>query len=96
MTDKKLFFVDLEVGDVPKEFYQENGQREIDYTRNLIHAGVIEYLLVSKNRRHSYITFEVTDEQALEQYLDGFPLKPFFTIHHKEVMDLAEMVKQQN
>ena len=95
MADTLLYFVELEVGEVPRDFYQENGQKEIDYTRELIHSGKIKYLLVSKNRRHSYITFNVADENELQNLLDGFPLKPYFTISHKEVMDLAEMVRSK-
>ncbi len=93
MADKGLYFAALEVGEVPKEFYQENGQREIEYTQNLIHSGKIKYLLVSKNRRHLHITFEVADEAELQLLLDGFPLKPYFTINYHEVIDLAETVR---
>lgn len=95
MAESTLYFVDLEVGEVPKAFYQENGQKEIDYTRELIHSGKIKQLLVSKNRRHSMITFAVCDQEELNSLLDGFPLKPYFTINHREVMDLAEMVRSQ-
>lgn len=95
MAESTLYFVDLEVGEVPKAFYQENGQKEIDYTRELIHSGKIKHLLVSKNRRHSMITFAVCDQEELNSLLDGFPLKPYFTINHREVMDLAEMVRSQ-
>lgn len=93
MSDKTLFFVDLEVGEVPKSFYQENGQKEIDYTRGLINDGKIKYLMVSKNRRHNMITFEVNDEAELKELLEGFPLRPYFTINYKEVIDMAEMVR---
>jgi muconolactone delta-isomerase len=96
MAENTLYFVQLDVGDVPKEFYQENGQREIDYTQQLIRSGKIKYLLVSRNRRHSHITFEVADEAELQGLLDGFPLKQYFTISFHEVMDLAEMVRSQS
>ncbi len=93
MAEPTLYFVDLEVGEVPKEFYQENGQKEIDYTRELIHSGKIKHLLVSKNRRHSMITFAVDNEEELNKLINGFPLKPYFTINTREVMDLAELVR---
>ena len=95
MAEPTLYFVDLEVGEVPKDFYQKNGQKEIDYTRELIHSGKIKHLLVSKNRRHSMITFAVTNVEELNLLIDGFPLKPYFTINYREVMDLAEMVRSQ-
>jgi muconolactone delta-isomerase len=95
MSGPTLFFVDLHVGDVPKAFYQENGQKEIDYTRSLITNGKIKYLLVSKNRRNSMITFCVDDEHELNKLLEGFPLRAFFTINHKEVIDLAETVRAE-
>ncbi len=50
MAEPTLYFVDIEVGEVPKAFYQENGQKEIDYTRELIHSGKIKQLLVSFKR----------------------------------------------
>ena len=95
MTETILYFVDLEVGEVPKDFYQENGQKEIDYTRELIHSGKIKHLLVSKNRRHSMIAFAVSNVEELNSLIDGFPLKPYFTINYREVIDLAEMVRSQ-
>jgi muconolactone delta-isomerase len=95
MAEPILYFVDLEVGEVPKDFYQKNGQKEIDYTRELIHSGKIKHLLVSKNRRHSMISFAVSGVEELNSLLDGFPLKPYFTINYREVMDLAEMVRSQ-
>ena len=95
MAEPILYFVDLEVGEVPKDFYQKNGQKEIDYTRALIHSGKIKHLLVSKNRRHSMIAFAVSSVEELNSLIDGFPLKPYFTINYREVIDLAEMVRSQ-
>ena len=95
MAEPILYFVDLEVGEVPKDFYQKNGQKEIDYTRELIHSGKIKHLLVSKNRRHSMIAFAVSSVEELNSLIDGFPLKPYFTINYREVIDLAEMVRSQ-
>jgi muconolactone delta-isomerase len=95
MAEPTLYFVDLEVGEVPKDFYQENGKKEIAYTRELIHSGKIKHLLVSKNRRHSMITFAVDSEDELNNLINGFPLKPYFTINSREVIDLAEMVRSQ-
>lgn len=95
MSERKLYFVDLAVGDVPKDFYQANGQKEIDYTQALINNGKIKYLLVSKNRRHSMITFDVADENELQELLQGFPLRQYFTISYKEVIDLAHMVRSK-
>lgn len=93
MPDSTLYYTQLDVGEVPKDFYQENGQREIEYTQGLIRSGKIKHLLVSKNRRHSHITFAVSGETELLEILDGFPLKPYFSTSYHEVMDLAEMVR---
>lgn len=95
MTAPILYFVDLEVGEVPKEFYQGNGKKEINHTRELIRSGKIKHLLLSKSRRRSMITFAVSSLEELNSLHDGFPLKPYFTINYREVMDLAEMVRSQ-
>ena len=93
MSDKQVYLVELEVGDVPKDVYKKRGQEEIAYTQKLVQDGTIKNLVVTKNRRKSWFTIEVPNQEALQSILEGFPLKEYFTLNQHEVIDLVAAIK---
>jgi len=92
-NEAKLYMVTLQVGDVPKEFYQEHGPRDIAYTRALIDAGTVVEMFVSMNRRQIWLAIRAADEVALKQITDGFPMSPYLTVEQREVMNLGAQVR---
>lgn len=93
MTKGKLYMVTLQVGEVPKAFYQEHGPRDITYTRGLMEAGSVIEMFVSMNRREIWMTIAAEDEAALKQITDGFPMSPYLTVDYREVMNLGAQVR---
>jgi len=93
MTEDKLYMVTLQVAEVPKAFYQEHGPRDITYTRALIDEGRVVEMFVSTNRRQLWMAIRAADEAALKVITDGFPMSPYLTVEHREVMNLGAQVR---
>ncbi len=91
--ERKLYLVTLQVGDVPKAFYQEHGPRDIVYTRALIDDGTVSEMFVSMNRREIWMAIRAKDTDALKVITDGFPMSPYLTVEQREVMNLGAQVR---
>jgi muconolactone delta-isomerase len=72
------FVVEMSLGKIPSDVYQERGRAEMEYTQDQMAAGKLTQLLVTKDHKQYWMVFAVSDEAELHSILEGFPLHSFF------------------
>jgi len=88
MTEQN-FVVEMSLGTIPSDVYQEHGRAEMEYTQDQMAAGKLTQLLVTKDHKRYWMVFAVTDENELLSILEGFPLHSYF---ESDIHPVADMV----
>ncbi|MGI9308452.1 MAG: muconolactone Delta-isomerase family protein [Gammaproteobacteria bacterium] len=83
------FVVEMSLGTVPPDAYQELGHAEMEYTQEQMAAGKLTQLLVTKDHKRYWMVFAVRDEGELRAVLEGFPLHRFFDYSIHPVVDMV-------
>lgn len=88
MTEQN-FVVEMSLGEIPRDVYQERGRPEMEYTQDLMAAGKLTQLLVTADHKRYWMVFAVTDQDELQSILEGFPLHDFFDCSIHPVTDMV-------
>jgi len=88
MTEQN-FVVEMSLGKIPSDVYQELGRAEMEYTQDQMAAGKLTQLLVTTDHKRYWMVFAVTDEDELRSILKGFPLHSYFEAAIHPVADMV-------
>jgi muconolactone delta-isomerase len=83
------FVVEMSLGNIPSDVYQELGRAEMEYTQDQMAAGKLTQLLVTTDHKRYWMIFAVNDEEELRSILEGFPLHRFFDYSIHSVADMV-------
>jgi muconolactone delta-isomerase len=83
------FVVEMSLGEVPPDAYQELGRAEMEYTQAQMEAGKLTQLLVTNDHKKYWLVFAVKDEHELKSVLEGFPLHKYFDYSINPVLDMV-------
>jgi len=83
------FVVEMSLGPIPPDVYQERGRAEMEYTQDQMAAGKLTQLLVTTDHKRYWMVFAVKDEKELRSVLEGFPLHDFFDYKINPVADMV-------